>query len=109
MARRYSTITWTEVFAFWGMVIAGFSHVFGAIFNSIVEFTSKISSNSAALLAKTASTLIFLGNIALFIAIVLPAYQFVKYKTKGWRIFYWIAVTLFVIGVLFGYAVTTIF
>lgn len=101
MARRYSSVTWTEICAFWGMVIAGFTHFFGGLFRALVKWAFS-DSNAARVLNRIADICTLLGNIALLIAIALPAYQFVKYKTKGWRVFYWIAFALFLVGVVFG-------
>lgn len=58
--------------------------------------------NVARILNRIADICTLLGNIALLVAIALPAYQFVKYKTKGWKVFYWIAFALFLVGVVFG-------
>lgn len=104
MSRRYSSSSWTEICAFWGMVVAGFSHFFGGLFRALVEW---VFGNSEArhILIRIADICTLLGNIALLVAIALPAYQFVKYKSKGWKIFYWIALALFVIGVVFGVAI----
>lgn len=102
MARRYSSYTWTEVCAFWGMVIAGFAHFFGGFFRALIKWA--FSGNIVNFFNKLVYALTFLGNIALLIAIALPAYQFVKYRTKGWRVFYWIAFVLFLVGVVFGLA-----
>lgn len=102
MARRYSTYTWTEVCAFWGMVVAAFTRFFGEFFKSLVKW---IFGNSSAgkFLHQAANVLTLLGNIALVVAIALPAFQFVRFKSKGWKVFYWIAFTLFLISVVFGY------
>lgn len=104
MARRYTSYTWTEVCAFWGMVIAGFAHFFGGFFNALVRWAFSDNSNATRILTSIVNILTLLGNIALLVAIALPAYQFVKYRTKGWRVFYWIAFALFLIGVVFGVA-----
>jgi len=100
MARRYSSVTWTEICAFWGMVIAGFTHFFGGIFRALIKWA--LSGNIANFFNDLVYILTLIGNIALLVAIALPAYQFVKYKSKGWRVFYWIAFALFLVGVVFG-------
>ncbi len=100
MARRYSSVTWTEICAFWGMVIAGFAHFFGGIFRALIKWA--FSGNIANFFNDLVYILTLIGNIALLVAIALPAYQFVKYKSKGWRVFYWIAFALFLVGVVFG-------
>ena len=104
MSKHYSTISWTEVCAFWGMVIAGFSHFFGGLFRALVNWALN-GSKVASLMLNIASILQLLGNIALLIAIAVPAYDFVRDKTRGWRIFYWVSFAFFVLGVIFGVAI----
>ncbi len=105
MSRRYSSSTWTEVCAFWGMVVAGFSHFFGGLFKGLVRWAFS-DGEVGRILTRIADVCTLLGNIALLVAIAVPAWQFVKYKTKGWRVFYWISLVLFIIGVVFGVAIT---
>ena len=39
MSRRsYTTHTWTEVCAFWGMVIAAVAYIFSGLFNFLVNY-----------------------------------------------------------------------
>ena len=103
MSRRY-TVTWVELCAFWGMVVAAFTHFFGGLFRALVNWAFS-NSTAGNLLTSIANICQLLGNIALLVAIALPAYQFVKYRTKGWRIFYWVALVLFILGVVFGVAI----
>ena len=105
MSRGYSSSTWAEICAFWGMVVAGFTHFFGGLFKALVRWFFSDSS-FANILIKIADVCTLLGNIALLIAIALPAWQFVKYKSKGWRIFYWISLVLFILGVVFGVVIS---
>ena len=44
----------------------------------------------------------FLGNIALIIAVAIPAWQFVKYRSTGWKVVYWIALVGFALGAVLG-------
>ena len=104
MSRRTSTISWTEICAFWGMVIAAFTHFFGGLFRALVNWAFK-SGAVHDILNTLVNVFTLVGNIALLIAIALPAYQFVKYKSKGWRIFYWISFALFIVAVIFGFAI----
>lgn len=41
-------------------------------------------------------------DIFILIVIGLSAYNFVAGKSKGWRITYWIAIVLFIVGVVLG-------
>ena len=43
-----------------------------------------------------------LAKIALLVAIAIPAYDWVKYKKTAWRVTYWIALVIYVFGVVFG-------
>ena len=96
MSKRY-TVTWVELCAFWGMVVAAFAHFFGYFINALLKWIDK-----GGFLLSVAHILTLLGNIALLVAIALPAYQLVKYRTKGWKIFYWISLVLFILSVVFG-------
>ena len=104
MSRRTYSATWNEICAFWGMVVAAFTHFFGGLFHALVKWVFS-DSKAAGVLTRIAGICSLLGNIALLVAIALPAYQFVKYRSKGWRIFYWISLALFVVGVVFGIAI----
>lgn len=108
MARRSYDVTphsLTEICAFWGMVIAAFSHFFGGLFRALVNWAFESGAVHDVLLT-IINVLSLIGNIALLVAIALPAYQFVKYKSKGWRVFFWISFVLFIIAVIFGFAVS---
>lgn len=104
MSRRYSTNTWTETCAFWSMVISGFAYLFGGIFNFICKTIKSLNgTNTAALLNKIYNIATFVGNIALIIAIAIPAWQFVKYRGVGWKVVYWIALIGFAFGAVLGF------
>ena len=48
------------------------------------------------------SILTLLGNIAIIIAIALPAWRYVSGKSKGWKVFYWIMLVVFAFGIVLG-------
>lgn len=103
MSRRsYNSYTWTEICAFWGMVIASIAYIFSGLFHFLVKWIDKISDATARLLTTVASLIQLLGSIALLVAIAIPAWQYVKYRSKGWRVFYWIMLIIYVLGVSFG-------
>lgn len=102
MSRRYSTHTWTEICAFWAMVISGFAYLFGGIVNFINRTIQTLSPSTANVLNYIYNTATFVGNIALIIAIAIPAWQFVKYKGVGWKVVYWIALVGFALGAVLG-------
>lgn len=103
MSRRYSTSTWTEICAFWAMVISGFAYLFGGILNFLINTIKSLNgTHTAALLGQIYHVATFLGNIALIVAIAIPAWQFVKYKGTGWKVVYWIALVGFALGAVLG-------
>lgn len=93
----------TKFFAFWAMAISAIMYIFGGIINIIINGIKDLGGTE---LGKTLSSLsgvaVFFGNIALIIAIAVPAHGYVKGKKQGWKLFYWIALAVFVLGVVFG-------
>lgn len=113
MAKRSHTthserVDITKFCAFWGMAIAAIMYICSGIINLIIRFVGSLSSKTAGALSQAVSIITLLGNIAIIIAIGLPAYGFVRYKTKGWKVFYWIALVIFALGVVFG-MISTVF
>lgn len=101
MSKNYSTGRWAELCAFWGMVIAAFTHFFGGFFKALIKWFFE-GKPIAGTLTRIADICSFLGNIALIFAIAIPAFRFVSTKGKGWKVFYWIALVMFILGVVFG-------
>ena len=102
MSRRYSSYTWTEICAFWGMIIASVSYIFSGLFRFLVNWINDISHDVASILGLVSNIMSLLGSIALLVAIAIPAWQYVKYRSKGWKVVYWIALVVYVLGVGFG-------
>lgn len=92
----------TEICAFWSMTIAGCAFLFGGIIRFIVSLIKNISDKTSHTLGQVYHIFTFLGQVALIIAIAIPAYQFVKYKSKSWKVFYWIMLVVFAFGVVLG-------
>lgn len=80
-----------SVCAFWGLVIASLLYVTYGIFNLFGIFSEFLG------------IIDLVGKIALCIAIAVAAYSFTKGKKKGWKILYWIALLIYVLGITFGY------
>ena len=99
---RKSSHSWTQICAFWGMLIAAFSYLFDGLFNCLIKWIDNISYDLAHTLSTIASICKLLGSIALLVAIAAPAWEFVKYKRKVWKVFYWIALVVYILGVTFG-------
>ena len=107
MARKSTTSvrerhSFTEICAFWSMTIAGCAFLFGGIIRLLTSIIKNLSEKTAATLTQVYNIFSFIGQIALIIAIALPAYQFVKYKSKSWKVFYWIMLAVFAFGVVLG-------
>lgn len=93
----------TKFCAFWALAIASFMYIFGGLISLIINAVDSLGGTKAAHVLSTISNVTsFLGNIALVIAIALPAYSYVSGKKKGWKIFYWVALAVFVLGIVFG-------
>ena len=104
MSRRYySSSSWTETCAFWAMVISGFAYLFGGLFHFLCNAIKSLNgTNTARILEQVYNIATFVGNIALIIAIAIPAWQFVKYKGVGWKVVFWIALIGFAFGAVLG-------
>ena len=76
--------------AFWGILITAILFVLSAILRW-VGIGEKIVN------------IVDLGaKIALLVAVAIPAYDWVKYKKTAWKVVYWIALVVYVFGVVFG-------
>lgn len=98
MSRRYySSVSATEICAFWGIVIAvallvvtAFLRMFGANLGTI------------------ASILDLVAKIALLVAVALPAYGYVRGRAMGWKVTYWVALILYIVFIVLGAGFITI-
>lgn len=89
--------------AFWALVISAFTYLFGGAINFIIGTVSNLGGTDLARILQTiGSIFVFLGNIALIIAIAIPAYSYVKGKKRGWKTCYYVALVVFALGVVFG-------
>lgn len=77
--------------AFWGILIAAVVFVVGGILRWV-----GIGENIIGILDLVA-------KVALLIAVAIPAYDWVKYKKVGWQVVYWIALIVYIFGVVFGF------
>ena len=104
MSRRYSSSSdTTEICAFWAMVISGFAYLFGGIFNFICKAIKSLNgTHTASVLSSIYHIATFVGNIALIIAVALPAWQFVKYRSVVWKAIFWVGLIGFAFGAVLG-------
>ncbi|MGN0817598.1 MAG: hypothetical protein ACI4L9_01395 [Candidatus Coproplasma sp.] len=103
MAKRRTTQTterrdMVKTCAFWGLAISAVMYVVGGI----IAFVAKYTGSVGAILNQISSILSLLASLGLLVAIALPAYGYVRGKKRAWKIFYWIALIIYVLGVVFG-------
>jgi len=84
--------------AFWAMVIAAILYIFSGIIALITKYC-----DVAGILTTILNIVTLLGNIALIIAIALPAYHYAAPKGKNYRIIYWIFLVIFAFGVVLSF------
>lgn len=73
--------------SFFALVIAAFMFLFGGL-NIFTEMVI--------------SVLNLIGQICVLIGIGVPAYDYTRGKSKGWKWVYWIALAVYVFGCVFG-------
>lgn len=80
----------TKFCAFWGLAIVAVLFIVTGVLNLLAINTTIISVFDT------------IAKVALLIAIGIPAYSYVNNKGKNWQIFYWIALLIYALGVVFG-------
>lgn len=84
----------TRFCAFWGLSIVAVLFVVTGILNIVGHY---ITIN--ALVINIMDTI---AKVALLIAVGIPAYSYVRGKGQNWKIFYWIALLIYALGVVFS-------
>lgn len=93
-----SSVTNTETAkfcAFWGLVFSAAAGLVSFFFWLLVKCGVTISWSGTVI-----SICNLLSMLGMLIGIGLAAWQYVRYKTKVWKVIYWIALVLYVLGVL---------
>lgn len=88
----------TKFCAFWSLAIASILFVVNAILN-VIRSLANVQSSA---LSTCISVFDILAKVALLIAIGIPAYSYVRGKGKGWKIFFWIALLIYALGIVFS-------
>lgn len=92
-----------KVCAFWGLAISAILYVASGVINLLTEFVSSLhDTQTASLLTRISGIASIAASIALAVAIAIPAYGYVKGKSRGWKIFYWVVLAIYVLGMVFG-------
>lgn len=102
MSRYSKSYTWAEFCAFWAIVISGFSYLLGGLIRLILSFLKDVAPKTVNMINSVIGIFTFLGNLALIIAVAIPAWQFVRYRRVGWKVVYWIALIGFALGAVLG-------
>ncbi|MDE5729408.1 MAG: hypothetical protein K2I20_04455 [Clostridia bacterium] len=93
--RRSTTERDIEKFcAFWAMAIAAILYIFSGIIALVIRYAA---------VANILNVVTLLGNIAMIVAIALPAYKYAVTKGKNGKIIYWILLVIFAFGVVMSF------
>ncbi len=84
----------TKFCAFWGLAIVAVLFIVTGILTLLGRY---FEINTTVI-----SVFDTIAKVALLIAVGLPAYSYVNRKGKNWQIFYWIALLIYALGVVFG-------
>lgn len=91
-----------KICAFWGLAISAIMYVTSGLITFIVKLLSNIDARTAGVLGQISGIASLVASIALAVAIALPAYSYVRGKNKNWKIFYWVVLSIYVLGIVFG-------
>ncbi len=90
-----------KICAFWGLAIAAVLFIVAAVINLIGKFAGIFDSDIGATIKLVMNIFELLSKLFILLAVALPAYSYVRGKKKGWKIFYWIALAVYVLCVVF--------
>lgn len=94
----------TKFSAFWSIGISAILYIASGIMSFIIWLgNDKMDEQVKGSMGTASGIMTFIGNILIIIALGLPAYGYVKGKSKGWKIFYWISIAIFALGIVFGF------
>ncbi len=71
--------------SYFALVVAAFLFLFGKLFSGQVQ-----------------SILDLIANLCMLVGIGIPAYDYTRGKKIAWRIIFWIALAVYVLGCVFG-------
>ena len=85
-----------------GSLVRACSYFALVIAAAIFMFSGVVRILDIAVLTKLVSTFNLIGQICLVIGIAFPAYNFTCGKKVVWRVVFWIALAVYVLGCVFG-------
>ena len=74
----------------------------GILISAVLYVVSGILSWVGGSLGAIASWMNLIASLALVVGVAFPAWDYVKYRTQAWKIVYWVALAVYVFGVVFG-------
>lgn len=101
MAKKKKTTTTSsnsdivKACAYIGLVVAAIAAILSFIFGLLNYCGVQISWSGR--LIGICNTI---SQIALLVAVIIPAYRFCRYKSVAWRAFFWVAIIFIVLGLV---------
>ncbi len=101
MAKRTNSTTYSsnysvvKICAFWGLVLAGVAGLINFILK-LLELLGVVITWGG----KVSGACSFISQIALLVSAWLAAWDFVKTKSRGWRIVFWVFFVLAILGLV---------
>ena len=74
----------------------------GILISAVVFVVAGILSWFGGNLGTIGSILNLVAALAMLVAVAFPAWDYVKYKSTGWKVVYWVALVIYVFGCVFG-------
>ena len=93
----------TKFCSFWSVAIAAILYIISGILGFIRWLGQKLDFNVSASLGTVGGVFSLIANILLVVALGIPAYAYVRGKGKSWKVFYWVVITIFTLGIVFGF------
>lgn len=90
-----STTDITKFCAFWGLVIAAIVAIVSFVIAVLAKCGVPMGWASTAV-----GVLSTISQIALLIAVIIPAYRYSRGKSTVWRAFFWVAIIFIVLGLV---------
>ncbi|MCD8307758.1 MAG: hypothetical protein LUD51_06010 [Clostridia bacterium] len=87
--------------AFWGLALAAITFIVAAIINLVNRFAGIFDGDLGATLKLVMNIFELLSKVFILLAVALPAYSYVRGRKRGWKIFYWVALAVYILCVVF--------
>lgn len=85
-----------EFCAFWGLAIVAVLFVVTAILNAIRRLLE------INVLDSVITAFDVVAKVALLVAVGLPGFSYVRGRSTGWKVFFWVALIIYALGVVFS-------